>query len=72
MTVTDHSGKDIPLPDSRYLAIHAAFARVLHASAAGEYYDEVFRAEEIVPVLASDGSTNVALLMSKLSLISVH
>ena len=42
-----HSGSsqkrncDIPLPNPRYLAIHAAIAGILHMSAAGKFFDEL-------------------------------
>ena len=42
-----HSGssqkqnRDIPLPNPRYLAIHAAIAGILHMSAAGKFFDEL-------------------------------
>jgi hypothetical protein len=34
----DNSGRGIPLPDPRYLAVHAAFAKVLHSSGVGKYF----------------------------------
>lgn len=55
-----------PLPDPRYLKIHAACARVAHLSGAGEYIQDIFRDMEECRVLAEDGSTadmlNFALL----------
>ena len=33
--------RDIPLPNPRYLAIHAAIARILHMSNAGKFFDEL-------------------------------
>jgi hypothetical protein len=38
---TDYSGKAIPLPNARFLAIHAAIAKVLHFSGAAEPLDLV-------------------------------
>jgi hypothetical protein len=34
---------DIDLPDSKFIAIHAAIAEVLHMSGAGRFFDELFR-----------------------------
>ena len=34
---------DIPLPNPRYLAIHAAIAEILHTSAAGEFFDSLLK-----------------------------
>ncbi|KAF8338694.1 hypothetical protein F5887DRAFT_1077628 [Amanita rubescens] len=41
VTFTNHSEKDIPLPNARFLAIHAAIAKVLHLSGAAEPLDLV-------------------------------
>ncbi|PPQ65717.1 hypothetical protein CVT26_000334 [Gymnopilus dilepis] len=49
----------LPLPDPRYLALHAACARVAHLSGAGEYIDEVLRDLETTGVLAPHGSSDV-------------
>ena len=51
-----------PLPDPRYLALHAACAKVAHLSGASEYVDTIFRKTEDMKVLASDGSSGEALL----------
>ncbi|KAJ3558586.1 hypothetical protein NM688_g832 [Phlebia brevispora] len=66
----DHSSQGIPLPSPDLLELHKAFARVLHASGAEEYLDEILRDEEEIAVLAADGSTDVAPLFYRLSLIA--
>ncbi|OBZ66341.1 hypothetical protein A0H81_13681 [Grifola frondosa] len=47
----------IPLPSPRYLALHAAWARIVHLSGAGEYINKIFINMERLPVLADDGSS---------------
>ncbi|KAF8199018.1 hypothetical protein BJ912DRAFT_845340 [Pholiota molesta] len=47
-----------PLPDPRYLALHAACARVAHLSGAGGYMERVLREIEEMGVLASDGGSD--------------
>ena len=37
MVFADNSGRGISLPDPRYLAVHAAFAKVLHFSGVGKF-----------------------------------
>jgi len=34
-------GPDIDLPDSKFIAIHAAIAEILHMSGAGRFFDEL-------------------------------
>ncbi|KAF8342439.1 hypothetical protein F5887DRAFT_357699 [Amanita rubescens] len=34
---------DIDLPDTKFIAIHAAIAEILHMSGAGRFFDELFR-----------------------------
>jgi len=50
-----------PLPDPRYLAIHAACARVAHLSGAAEYIEMVFRDMEDTKVLANNGGSGEVL-----------
>ncbi|KAG8894860.1 hypothetical protein FRB99_000947 [Tulasnella sp. 403] len=59
----------LPLPDPRYLALHAACAQVAHASGAAKYIDELLRDVEDRTVLAEDGSS-VQLLDHVLSLVN--
>ena len=52
---------ELPLPDPRYLALHAACAKVAHLSGAGEYIERTFRELDNMKVLASNGSSAEAL-----------
>ena len=56
-TVTFIAQAGLPLPDPRYLALHAACAKVAHLSGAGEYIDAVSRDIDTTLVLAKDGSS---------------
>ncbi|KAF5372029.1 hypothetical protein D9615_008120 [Tricholomella constricta] len=47
----------LPLPDPRYLALHAACAKIAHASGAAETIDAYLRDLETTKVLAEDGSS---------------
>ncbi|EIM91014.1 uncharacterized protein STEHIDRAFT_152697 [Stereum hirsutum FP-91666 SS1] len=63
-----------PLPDPRYLKLHAACARVAHLSGAAEYIDQILREEEVTKVLAVDGGSSELLnhiLMHRLG-ITAH
>lgn len=75
VTFQDHSfdpsrphEASIPLPDCEILALHAAFARVLHASGAAEYFDEAWHDPEVIRVLARDGSSDLGAVLSSLAL----
>jgi hypothetical protein len=46
-----------PLPDPRYLRIHATCAQVANLSGAGECIDRVIRDLQYTDVLAPDGSS---------------
>ncbi|KAF9513999.1 hypothetical protein BS47DRAFT_1454960 [Hydnum rufescens UP504] len=59
-----------PLPNPRYLEMHAAAAKVAHLSGAAEYIEKTLRDLEEVKVLAADGSS-AELLKSALQ-ISAH
>jgi len=61
---------DLPLPDPRYLALHAACARVAHLSGAAEYIDDVNRDIDTTLVLAKDGSS-ARLLAEAMSRIAI-
>ncbi|EKM53636.1 uncharacterized protein PHACADRAFT_125491 [Phanerochaete carnosa HHB-10118-sp] len=61
---------DLPLPDPRLLAIHAACARTLHMSGAAEYIDKCDWDAEDIQVLAEDGSSH-AILLEKINRIAV-
>ncbi|KAF8530302.1 hypothetical protein BU17DRAFT_35692 [Hysterangium stoloniferum] len=47
----------LPLPDPRYLEIHAACARVCHLSGAAEYINKYEREMEDIQVLSTDGAS---------------
>ena len=40
-SISRKRNRDIPLPNPRYLAIHAAIAGILHTSTAGKFIDEL-------------------------------
>lgn len=54
LTSTDER---IPLPDPRYLKVHAACAKIAHLSGAGEYILKLERDMEEMDVLAEDGGS---------------
>ena len=56
-TVTFIGAAGLPLPDPRYLALHAACAKIAHLSGAGAYIDAFDRDMETTQVLAKDGSS---------------
>ena len=56
--LTTRDAKKLPLPDPRYLALHAACARVAHLSGAGEYIDKALRDIEETGALANDGPSH--------------
>jgi len=42
VTLADHSGADVARPHPRLVALHAALARIMHGTGAGEFLDQVF------------------------------
>jgi len=56
-TVTFSTTTGLPLPDRRYLRVHAACAKVANMSGAGEFIDRMLRDMEDIRVLAADGSS---------------
>ncbi|CCO36522.1 hypothetical protein BN14_10659 [Rhizoctonia solani AG-1 IB] len=58
------------IPDPRLLEIHAACAKVAHASGMGEYIDSVLRDLEDLQVLPENGSSDA--LMFALNRVSVY
>ncbi|KZP08919.1 hypothetical protein FIBSPDRAFT_1052094 [Athelia psychrophila] len=66
LVVTFHNAHDKPidLPDREILALHRAFARVLHFSGAAEYLEMTWRDLEETHVLSTDGSTDVSSLLT--------
>ncbi len=66
VTLHDH-GSRIELPSRELLQLHAAIAKILNMTAAGEIIDRVLRDREDINVLAQDGSTNIEFLMHMLT-----
>ncbi|KDQ10605.1 hypothetical protein BOTBODRAFT_163721 [Botryobasidium botryosum FD-172 SS1] len=62
---------DVPLPNPHYLAVHAACAKVVHASGVAEVIDKVLRGLEDLPVLSNDGSSS-DLLRAALAMVAVY
>ncbi|EJD42542.1 hypothetical protein AURDEDRAFT_21107, partial [Auricularia subglabra TFB-10046 SS5] len=52
----DHSGRALPLPDRRLVALRAACARVVHMSGMGEYFEQWEDDDDQLPFLLPDGS----------------
>lgn len=61
-----HHGGPLELPSSILLATHAAIAQILHASGMAEVIDRVLQDAEEIKCLASDGSTDVQILLPAL------
>ena len=57
------SERSIDPPSRRLFAVHAACARILYMSGAGEYIDRVLRDQE-EPAVLSDGSTELGGLVA--------
>ena len=55
--LTTPDRNEYPLPDPRYIAIHAACTRVAHLSCVAEYIEMIFRKMEDAEVLANDGGS---------------
>lgn len=56
-TVSFVSRSEVPVPDPRYLALHAACAKVLHKTGMTSILEEIIDDLERTPVLLSDGSS---------------
>lgn len=57
-----------PLPSPALLKIHAAIARILHASEQAWHIDKVLQDIDDTAVLAKDGSTDISTLLNATSL----
>jgi hypothetical protein len=59
VTFSTPDSKELPLPDSRFLELHAACARVVHLSGAAEYIDYVGDCmnDGGIAVLSEDGTS---------------
>jgi len=66
-----NSREPFPLPDPRYLELHAICCRVAAMSGAAEVIDEMERDMEETRVLANDGS-DAHLLDYKLVVLPAH
>lgn len=55
-TTADHN---LPIPDPRYLAIHAACAQVIHATGMAKCLDKVLQDMEEMDVLPEDGCSDI-------------
>ncbi|OAA63481.1 hypothetical protein SPI_03644 [Niveomyces insectorum RCEF 264] len=64
LTRTLFQSPTIDSPHPRLLAVHAAIARVLHMSGAGEYCDRILRDTEDSIAVESDGTTNLGTLVT--------
>lgn len=68
--VTFTTNTDLPLPDPRYLKLHAAVCRIAHMSGAAEYLETYDRKLERIMVLAQDG-TSADVLSHRLKAVSL-
>ena len=70
--VTFASAKqDLALPSPKYLAVHAACAKITHMSGAAEFIDKALRDMESINVLANDGGS-ACLLEAALMVLAVR
>ncbi|KAH8811523.1 hypothetical protein F5884DRAFT_831332 [Xylogone sp. PMI_703] len=60
-----------PLPAKELLELHSAIANVLHASGMGDVIDKVLKDLDELKGLASDGSTDVKMLLSAFNLFQI-
>ena len=60
--LTNHD-PSVPLPNPTLLGVHAAIAKVLHASGLGKTIDAIMEERENISCLASDGTTDVEALL---------
>lgn len=58
LTFTTPDASRYPVPDPRYLAIHAACAKVVHYSGAGDYIEKILCDIEEMGVLANNGCSD--------------
>ena len=45
---------NFPIPDRRYLTLHATIARVVHMAGMAEYLDDIIRKQENITVLSDE------------------
>ncbi|OJJ42576.1 hypothetical protein ASPZODRAFT_137195 [Penicilliopsis zonata CBS 506.65] len=63
VTLVAHDGRD-ELPSPILLQLHAAIAKILHATGRADATEKVLRDYDAIEVIARDGSTNLAALLS--------
>jgi hypothetical protein len=56
VTFTSPDPARFPLPDPRYLAFHAAVAKVVHMAGMAEHLDEILRKTEDIRVLSDESA----------------
>ena len=56
VTFTSFDPENLPLPDPRYLAFHAAVSKVVHMAGMAEHLDEILRKYEDIRVLSDQSS----------------
>ena len=66
-----NSTEEVPAPDPKILALHAACAGIAHMSGAAEYLDEIARDIELLRVLAEDGGSADVLVQAMISRLGV-
>ena len=54
VTLTSPDPETYPLPNPRYLAFHAAVAKVVHMAGMAEHLDDIIRKREDICVLSDD------------------
>ena len=71
-TATFATRNDSPIPDPRYLALHAVCVKITHLSCAGQYIDGVKKDIDTTPVLANDGSPSrvLAVTLNRISIVA--
>ena len=63
--------KNLPVPSSELLALHATCCKVAHMSGAAEYIEKVYKDADAMGVLAFDGASSDILSFKLMSLASV-
>ena len=58
VTFTSPDPENFPLPNPRYLKIHAAFARIAFYSGVGKHISDIFTGVERQLAFGSDSSSN--------------
>ena len=62
ITMLSHD-PNYPLPNPVLLATHASVARILNMRGNGDYLEEILRDRDSIRCLATDGSTDISLLL---------